>query len=41
MYYYNNSWVVIQGSAVKIAVDGLGNPWIVNGQSEIYYYSDR
>jgi hypothetical protein len=31
-----NSWRQVEGGGVRIAVDGRGNPWIVNDQGQIF-----
>lgn len=39
IYVYENGWVQGPGSAVRVAVDPNGNPWVVNSLGDIYSWS--
>jgi hypothetical protein len=36
----SNSWKAYPGSAVRVAVDRDGKPWVVNGSNELYRFSN-
>ena len=37
----NNNWTLLKGAAVKVAVDSLGNPWVVDYNGGIWTWTYR